>query len=214
MRAAAIRWSAVLVAAVLAAGCGRQAAYEPRDGDLVFQMSRSGQSEAVQLATGSSWSHMGVVTLQDGKPFVFEAVGPVRATPLDAWIARGVGGRFVAKRLRRADTRLTPAALDSLRAVGETMRGRPYDPAFAWSDDRIYCSELVWKIYHRALGIDIGSLQTIGDFDLSSPAVRSKMRERWGDHVPLREPAISPAQMFASPLLVTVHGGASEGGGR
>jgi len=214
MRAATVRWVAVLVAAVLAAGCGRQAAYEPRDGDIVFQTSRSGQSRAIQLATHSPWSHMGLVTLQDGKPFVYEAVGPVRSTPLDAWVARGEGGRFVAKRLRRADTRLTPAALDSLRAVGETMRGRPYDLGFAWSDDRIYCSELVWKIYHRALGIDIGALQTIGDFDLSPPAVRAKMRERWGDDVPRQEPAISPAQMFASPLLVTVHGDAPQGDGR
>ncbi len=220
MTAAVLRRYAALFVVLLVAGCGRQAAYAPQDGDIVFQTSRSGQSQAIQLATGSPWSHLGIVFLQDGHPFVFEAVGPVRATALDTWIARGEGGRFVAKRLRDAETRLTPAALDSMRAVGESMRGRPYDLGFAWSDDRIYCSELVWKIYRRALGLDIGTLETIGDLDLTSPAVQAKMRERWGDAIPLQEPVISPARMFASPLLVTVHGdraaedAAPEGGRR
>ena len=30
------------------------------------------------------------------------------------------------------------------------------------------------------------------------------MRERYGDHVPLDEPVISPVAMFKSPLMVTV----------
>ena len=46
-----------------------------------------------------------------------------------------------------------------MRQVGESFRGRPYDLTFEWSDERIYCSELVWKIYERALGIEIGPPQ-------------------------------------------------------
>jgi hypothetical protein len=75
---------------------------------------------------------------------------------------------------------------------------------FEWSDDRIYCSELVWKIYQRGAGIEIGALQTMKDFDLTSPAVAAKLRERFGDTVPLNETVISPAAMFDSPLLTTV----------
>jgi hypothetical protein len=82
--------------------------------------------------------------------------------------------------------------------------GRPYDLTFEWSDDRIYCSELVWKVYDRGLGIDIGALQTLRNFNLADPAVRAKMRERYGDNVPLSEPVISPVAMFRSSLLVTV----------
>src|SRR5437867_163185 len=32
-----------------------------------------------------------------------------------------------------------------------SMGSPPYDLTFEWSDDKIYCSELVWKVYERAL---------------------------------------------------------------
>ena len=91
-----------------------------------------------------------------------------------------------------------------MRQVGESFRGRPYDLTFEWSDERIYCSELVWKIYERALGIEIGALQPLAAFDLSDPVVKQKMRERWGGPPPASEQLISPAAMFASDLLETV----------
>ena len=76
---------------------------------------------------------------------------------------------------------------------------------FEWSDERIYCSELVWKIYERALGIQIGALQHLRDFRLNDPAVRKKMKERYGDAVPLNEPVIAPGAMFnASNLTVVI----------
>src|SRR3954466_9120093 len=59
-----------------------QSALPLRDGDLVFQTSRSGQSLAVQRAPHSRWSHVGVVLMRGGKPFVFEASATVRYTPL------------------------------------------------------------------------------------------------------------------------------------
>ena len=58
------------------------------------------------------------------------------------------------------------------------FQGKPYDLSFEWSDDRIYCSELAWKIYDRGLGLRVGRLQKLRDFDLSDPAVRQKMKER------------------------------------
>ncbi|HUU59948.1 MAG TPA: hypothetical protein VMZ50_10410, partial [Phycisphaerae bacterium] len=56
-----------------------------------------------------------------------------------------------------------------------------------------------------ALGLEIGRLQRIRDFDLTHPAVRSRMNERYGNNVPLDETVISPASMFDSPELRTVH---------
>lgn len=175
-----------------------------RDGDIIFHTSRSSQSLAVQAATRSKYSHMGLVWFRDGKPFVIEAVATVRATPLDRWIARGQGGKFVVKRLRDAERTLTPQALTKLQSAFTPLLGKPYDLTFEWSDERIYCSELVWKAYDRALGVRIGALDQVRDFNLSHPAVRAKMRERYGDRVPLDEPVISPGVMFDSPLLVTI----------
>lgn len=177
---------------------------DARPGDVIFHTSRSAQSLAVQRATRSPYSHMGVVLFRKGRPYVFEAVSTARYTPLDRWIARGNGRHYVLKRLRNASALLKPAALDRMARQARLMAGRPYDLTFEWSDDRLYCSELVWKLYKRTLDIEIGALQRIREFDLNDPAVRSKMRERYGSRVPLDEPVISPVAMFDSPLLVTV----------
>ena len=164
-----------------------------RDGDLIFHTSLSAQSRAIQLATHSLWSHCGIVYREGGKWLVFEAVQPVKRTPLADWVARGQGGHFVTKRLRDAATVLTPAALAQLKAAGQPMLGHSYDRYFGWSDDRIYCSELIWKVYERGLGRRLGQLQHLRDFDLSSPAVRAKLRERYGEKLPLDETVISPS---------------------
>ena len=186
-------------------GCTPSSGYVPRDGDIVFHTSRSAQSLAIQLATKSPYSHMGIVYLRDGKPFVFEAVQPVKLTPLTEWIARGERQQFVAKRLRDADTRLTAETLRSMRAAAEQLAGKDYDPYFEWSDERIYCSELVWKIFERGAGIELGERQTIAAFDLSHPAVQQELKERYGDRVPFDEVVVSPAAIFAAAELETVY---------
>ena len=114
------------------------------------------------------------------------------------------GQHFVVKRLRNASGILTPAAVQKLRETSRQFLGKPYDLTFEWSDSRIYCSELVWKLYDRALGVRIGELQRLRDFNLMDHAVRAKLRERYGDHIPMEEPVISPVAMYRSPLLVTV----------
>ena len=187
--------------------CGNAAppsSYEPRDGDIIFHTSRSSQSLAVQRATDSRYSHMGIVYVEEGAPFVYEAVQPVKLTPLAEWIGRGEGGHYVVKRLKDADRLLTGPNLAKMRAEGEALQGKRYDLYFEWSDDRIYCSELVWKIYQRALGVEVGQTQQLSDFDLSDPVVQAKIQERWGDTPPGDETVISPAAMFDSDQLVTV----------
>ena len=181
-----------------------QVAPQLRDGDLIFHTSLSAQSRAIQLATHSPWSHCGIVYRENGQWQVFEAVQPVKRTPLADWVARGQGGHFVTKRLRDAEAVLTPAALVRLKAAGQPLLGHKYDLYFGWSDDRIYCSELIWKVYERGLGRRLGQLQHLRDFDLSAPAVQAKLRERYGRNLPLNETVISPVSIFNSPELMTV----------
>ena len=200
-----MRSLAGLVASLVLVGCTNSGDYDARDGDIVFHTSRSAQSLAIQLATKSPYSHMGIVYLRDGKPFVFEAVQPVKLTPLDEWIERGERQQFVAKRLRDADSTLTAETLSKMRAVGEQLAGKDYDPYFEWSDERIYCSELVWKVFERGAGIALGERQMIAEFDLSHPAVQEKLKERYGERVPLDEVVISPAAIFAAADLETVY---------
>lgn len=177
---------------------------EIKNGDLIFQTSLSQQSLAIQLATKSRYSHCGLIFKDQDKFYVFEAVQPVKRTPLDNWIARGQDAKYVIKRLKNADEVLTPQTLQKLKVEGEKLSGKNYDLTFEWSDEKIYCSELIWKIYKRATGIEIGKLEKISDFDLTNPAVKKKIRERYGNKIPTDEIVISPAAIFDSPLLMTV----------
>ncbi|MBI3132109.1 MAG: YiiX family permuted papain-like enzyme [Acidobacteria bacterium] len=172
-----------------------------REGDLLFQTSRSSQSAAVQAATHSKWSHMGVLFRIRGRWMVLEAVQPVKYTPLEPWIRRGEGGHVEAKRVKAGVRRLSAGDLAKVRHEGERFLGRPYDLTFEWDDRRIYCSELVWKTYERALGLKLGRLQTLGDFDLSANSVKRKMAERYPKGLPTGMPVISPQAMFDAPEL-------------
>lgn len=199
------KFAAGFLLAILAASCfakGRLPAVH--DGDIIFHTSRSAQSLAIQRATGSPYSHVGLVFHRAGKPYVFEAIATVQFTPLERWIARGEGRHFVIKRLRQANKRLPPSAAAKLKTAALQFAGRPYDLAFGWSDTQIYCSELVWKVYDRALDLQLGKLQKMREFKLGDPAVKAKLRERYGDQIPLDEPVISPAAVFASDQLITV----------
>ena len=70
-----------------------------QDGDLIFHTSRSSQSKAIQIATKSKYSHMGMIYREVDEYYVYEAVQPVKVTPLQEWIDRGVDGKYVIKRV-------------------------------------------------------------------------------------------------------------------
>ena len=181
-----------------------QAIGEVREGDIIFQTSLSGQSQAVQRATRSKYSHVGLILYKKGKPFVFEAVNPVKYTPLDQWIKSGKGGHYVVKRIKNAETVLDAGGVQKLYGEAAKFEGRPYDLTFEWSNERIYCSELVWKIYESALGVEVGKPQKLREFNLTDPVVKQKLMERYGAKVPLDETVISPEAIFSSPELVTI----------
>jgi hypothetical protein len=175
-----------------------------RSGDVIFQTSMSPQCEAVRLATRSRFSHCGMIWKTGGKTYVLEAVQPVKMTPFEEWISQGDGSKYVIRRLKNADSILTPTVLKKMEAEGKKMLGKSYDGYFEWSDDKIYCSELVWKIYKRAAAIEVGKLQQIKDFDLSSAPVQRIIRDRYGDNLPVNETVISPQSIYESSLFVTV----------
>ena len=175
-----------------------------QDGDIIFQSSTAGQSLAIQLATKSKYSHVGIIYKIDGDFFVLEAVQPVKITPFKIWVSHGDNNHYVVKRLKNADQILTKEIINKMKQIGNKFIGKNYDLYFEWSDDRIYCSELVWKIYQEGTGIEIGELQKLSDFDLTSEVVKQKLKERYGNNIPMDELVISPGAMFDSELLVEV----------
>ncbi len=79
-----------------------------------------------------------------------------------------------------------------MQKVAHSFANKLYDGLFGWSDDRIYCSELIWKIYKRGVGIELGSLTKLKSFDLTHPLVKAKLQERYGNAIPYNEDVIDP----------------------
>jgi hypothetical protein len=172
-----------------------------QDGDIIFQTSRSSQSEAIQLATDSPFSHVGIITIQDGEPMVYEAISTVKATPLADWIRRGEGGKY---RLMRLKQPLTQEQVQAMNVVGRLHQRKRYDLRFDWSDQKMYCSELVWKMYKAGAGIELAGLRPMDSYKLGDPKVRVLIQARWGDDVNWKEPMVAPSDLANSPLLEVV----------
>lgn len=173
-------------------------------GDIIFQTSQSPQCEAVRIATNSKFSHCGIIYNLNGKWFVFEAVQPVKLTPLDEWITHGKDNKYVVKRLKNAKTVLTPEILQKMENYSQQFDGKQYDAYFEWTDTKIYCSELVWKIYKNATGIELSKLRELKDFNLNDARVQKILKERYGNAIPLEEKVVAPSDLADSDLLITI----------
>eukprot|EP01137_Pigoraptor_chileana_P001620 Opistho-2@39508 len=181
-----------------------QQSAELRDGDIIFQTSQSRQCEAVRIATNSKFSHCGIIYEIEGKKYVYEAVQPVKITPLEEWISHGEDNSVVVKRLKNAAEVLTPATLQKMKKYGKQFQNRDYDLYFEWSDKKIYCSELVWKIYKNGANIELCKLESLKNFNLSNPKVKEILAERYGNNIPLDEKVVAPSQLVDSDALITV----------
>lgn len=175
-----------------------------QDGDIIFQTSESPQCEAVRIATNSKFSHCGIIYKINGNLFVFEAVQPVKLTRLEDWIQHGKDNKYLIKRLKNADKVLTPSTLQKMKDYSQQFNGKEYDAYFEWTDTRIYCSELIWKIYKNAAGIELSKLKQLKDFNLTDARVQKILKERYGNEIPLEEKVVAPSDLADSDLLKTV----------
>jgi uncharacterized protein YycO len=175
-----------------------------KDGDIIFQTSQSKQCEAVRIATNSKFSHCGIIYEINGKKYVFEAVQPVKITPFNEWIKHGEKDKFLVKRLKNSSKILTSKVISKMKNYGKQFDNKDYDLYFEWTDDKIYCSELVWKIYKNGAGIELCSLEKLKSFNLANEKVKHILKERYGNKIPLEENVVAPSQLANSTILETI----------
>lgn len=176
-----------------------------QNGDVIFQTSESEQCEAVRIATNSKFSHCGIIFIENGKTYVYEAVQPVKITPIEEWITHGKSAKYVVKRLKNSENQLTTDQINAMKKYGEGMLNKNYDIYFNWSDAEIYCSELVWKIYKNGANIELCNTKELKDFNLDNPLVKKIMYQRYGSQIPYHEKVVAPSQLHDSELLETVY---------
>jgi hypothetical protein len=182
--------------------------YHPREGDLIFQsLPRSDLVEAIEGSTGSPFSHCGIVARDHGRWVVIEAIGPVKETPLFSWIRRGRGAFFEVFRLRPECQLRVPAMVAAARG----FQGRPYDIHYELDDEKIYCSELIWKAYRQAGGGELGTLATLGQLDWRP---HEAVIRRIEGGVPLDREMITPRAVAEAGQVERVFSFRAQGGKR
>lgn len=138
--------------------------YKPQVGDVVVQdIDPCGRLlRAVKGVSQSQWCHCGVVDRVNGEWIVNEAVGGgVKQTPLVYFLLRGDETRFAVYRLTE---QFSHQAGKFAQSCSQYL-GRPYDSKYELDDEKIYCSELVYKAYLSATGDTLVNTQELGDLN-------------------------------------------------
>ncbi|WP_409480110.1 YiiX/YebB-like N1pC/P60 family cysteine hydrolase [Pseudobdellovibrio sp. HCB154] len=174
-----------------------------QEGDIIFIQSQSSQSAALREATGSVWTHVGLLVKQNSKWYVAEAVGPVVSTPMSEFIARSKDKAYEIYRFRHFD----PTTMRSAMLAAIQKYNKPYDIYFEFSDTRTYCSELTYKVMLDVTGQGLGRVQKMRDMKLDGPYVKALVQKRLtdiGKELNLDEDIITPVSQMLDPDVTLI----------
>jgi hypothetical protein len=191
-----------------------------REGDIVFRMGDARSlggifplSLFIARATGSPFSHTGIVAIEDGSPVVYDCSSDgIQRQPFEVWMLDCVGSLGV-KRLKPEHRRHIPGVIAYCRELFE--RQVPFDFAFRPDDSALYCLELTEKAFRsRGLALSkpvrIGDWEHLNDFPLTALTMPYTTRLVVGRPITLEQPVYVPGNdregVWGSPLLEHVFG--------
>lgn len=186
--------------------------FKLKPGDLLFQDSDCGPfCDAIEKVTfgidGAKFSHVGlVIPDKNNKLVVIEAItNGVVETPLDSFFDRSYdknnNSKVVVGRLKEKYRNLIPEAIE----FSQTKLGLPYDDVFNITNNKYYCSELIYEAYKYANnGQPIFELQAMTYKD---PETNTTF-PIWEDYfenlnvaIPEGEPGLNPGGMSRSDYI-------------
>ena len=167
---------------------------EYQNGDMILQTNTSGQGLAIQLATNSKYTHIGVLFKENNEWMVYEAVQPVQKVTLSEFILRGENSQYTILRLKNDSLVKLDHVTQKMKNYLLKQINKDYDWVFNWSEEEMYCSELVYKAYLNA-GIKISDTKLLKDYKLSHPIVQAQLKERYGNNIPLNDTMVAPSDI-------------------
>jgi hypothetical protein len=178
-----------------------QPRYEPKSGDLIFQAEYAPNGFAIQALSASRYNHVGIVMKRGGKFYVYEGIGKVTRTPLNNYTNRRyTHGKFRVMRLKEDEFNYS----NVMNEISK-LYGRKYDFALGWSDDRMYCSELVYKVILRGIKVHLSTPRSVEDrpyMNLLSRVVESNFK---APNINKKEVIVTPGDLANSSKLTTVY---------
>lgn len=172
---------------------------DKQEGDVLMQsLPHSELTDAIEMASRSPWSHCGILVKRDGHWQVAQALMDVHYTPLIEYLIQGRDLRVTSFRVKD----LTEEQKAKVQAGIVELLGKPYDINYEPDDRKIYCSELVWKVYDRELGIHWGEWQAFGTLNWKPVEVFVRSVER--GKVPLDRMMITPVELTRTGMVVQV----------
>ncbi len=190
-----------------------------RDGDIVFRLDDAKAlggtfplSQFIATATGSRFSHTGIVAVESGSPVVYDCSSAgVQRQPFEVWMLDCVGAIGV-KRLKPEYRKVIPGILGYCRAKFEQQV--PFDFEFRLDDGAFYCVELTEKAF-RSQGLKLSEPVRIGDWEhldsypltaLATPIVTKLFLT---EPIRLEQPVYLPGNdhegVWSSSLLETIY---------
>ncbi len=131
--------------------------------------------QAIEGITQSHYSHVGVLHLRKGKWTVIEACASgVIYTPFEKWKRIGRDERWAAYRLKPKYRPLIPKFLKNLHSHA----GKPYDFKYEFTDDKLYCSELVFHAWKKTTHKNMGKIVKIKFNLMTREAPRIKPKNK------------------------------------
>jgi hypothetical protein len=191
-----------------------------REGDIVFRLGDARAlrgifplSRFIAKASGSSFSHTGIVAIEDGCPVVYDCSSDgVQRQPFEIWMLDSVGALGV-KRLKSEHRRHIPGVIGFCRAKFEQQV--PFDYEFYLDDSALYCLELTENAF-RSQGLALSEPVKIGDWEHLTRYPLTAFAIPYGTGlvldrpITLDQPVYLPGNerhgVWRSPLLETVFG--------
>jgi hypothetical protein len=82
--------------------------------------------------------------------------------------------------------------------------GKSYDLQFKWSDSKMYCSELIYKVY-VAGGVTLSECKIFNDYDINNSEAQKLITQRYNGGFSKDEPVIAPVDLYKSSLVKTIY---------
>jgi hypothetical protein len=191
-----------------------------REGDIVFRLGDARimrgsfpLSLFIARASGSPFSHTGIVAIEDGSPVVYDcALEGIQRQTFEVWMLECVG-QIGVKRLKAGQHHRIPGVIEYCRRVYDQQV--PFDAEFRMDDSALYCVEMTEKAF-RSQGlalsepVRIGDWENLADYPLTAVAIPLLSGLFVENPISLEQTVYLPGNerhgVWASPLLETVFG--------